>query len=82
MPTLSAAVLRLFIPADGMGLWQCGLVLADLILSGAQYTQVKAGRKLKRVAGVPSILVLLPNAFAYAVHRRRRERQHYTSPIS
>lgn len=59
MPTLSAAVLRLFIPADGMGLWQCGLVLADLILGGALYTQVKAGRKLKRVAGVPSILVLL-----------------------
>jgi len=59
MPVLSVAVLRLFIPAEGMGLWQCGLALVVLILGGVLFAQVKAGRKLKRVAGVPSILVLL-----------------------
>ena len=60
MPVLSVAVLRLFIPAEGMGLWQCILALADLILGGALSARAKTGRKLKMAVRVLSILLLIP----------------------
>ncbi|MBR1820606.1 MAG: hypothetical protein IJ769_03180 [Clostridia bacterium] len=60
LPVLAAAVLRLFIGAEGMGLWQCGLALIDLILGSVLFARAKAGRKLKSIAGVLSILVLIP----------------------
>lgn len=60
MPVLAVAVLRLFIGAEGMGLWQCALALVDLILGGALFSRAKGCGKLKRVAGVLSILVLIP----------------------
>lgn len=60
MPVLLVAVLRLYIGAEGMGLWQCGLALVDLILGGALFARAKGCGKLKRVAGVLSILALIP----------------------
>lgn len=60
MPVLSVAVLRLFIPVEGMGLWQCILALADLILGGALSARAKTGRKLKMAVRVLSILLLIP----------------------
>ena len=54
------AVLRLCIPAEGMGLWQCILALADLILGGALSARAKTGRKLKMAVRVLSILLLIP----------------------
>lgn len=60
MPVLSVAVLRLFIPADGMGLWQCGLALVVLILGGVLFARAKAGRWPKLAAGALSVLVLVP----------------------
>ena len=70
MPVLSAAVLRLFIPADDMGLWQCGLALVVLILGGALFARAGAGRGFRLAAGilcatvlVPTLMMLLLTAF-------------------
>lgn len=60
MPVLSAAVLRLFIPADGIGLWQCGLALLDLVLGGALFARARAGRGFKLAAGILCATVLVP----------------------
>jgi len=60
MPVLSAAVLRLFIPADGMGLWQCGLALVDLVLGGALFARARAGRGFRLAAGILCAMVLVP----------------------
>ena len=60
MPVLAAAVLRLFIPADGMGLWQCGLALLDLALGGALFARARAGRGFKLAAGILCATVLVP----------------------
>jgi len=60
MPVLSAAVLRLFIPADGMGLWQCGLALVVLILGGALFARAGAGRGFRLAAGILCATVLVP----------------------
>ena len=43
-----------------MGLWQCILALADLILGGALSARAKTGRKLKMAVRVLSILLLIP----------------------
>ena len=45
MPVLSVAVLRLFIGAEGMGLWQCCLALVVLILGGALFIRAGTGMK-------------------------------------
>ena len=60
MPVLAAAVLRLLIPADGMGLWQCGLALLDLVLGGALFARARAGRGFKLAAGILCAVVLVP----------------------
>ena len=60
MPVLSAAVLRLFIPADGMGLWQCGLALVDLVLGGALFARAGADRGFRLATGILCAMVLVP----------------------
>ena len=60
MPVLAAAMLRLFIPADGMGLWQCGLALVDLVLGAALFARARAGRGFKLAAGILCAIMLVP----------------------
>ena len=60
LPVLAAAILRLFVGAEGMGLWKCGLTLADLILGAILFAHARIGKKRKVVMGILSLLILIP----------------------
>ena len=60
LPVLAAAILRLFVGTEGMGVWQCGLAMADLILGTILFTRARIEKKLKVATGILALLVLIP----------------------